>query len=364
MTVRKIIELIDFIKSKIGADFFLTKIQDYIVTIQNNANNLVLLKEINEKAISDYESIVESEIPDLLEKILVNKLKPFTRDAYYQRLIDLKGQNHTDPNTLYSQLNSLLTNIQSLTNNNIAELDKIAQTVRPYLSKDYTTLQQDNNAIFAIVFANENTYNNLKLLSFELKNWDRALFIYQQIVSDETPKSFEIVEVDQGSIEVVINLLFEVGTNLLDLFKTGLEVYAAYLAYKTIVHDQLAKTFNGNEELIKLEETREKLLLENVRNAVKRELQKQAKQTKKHEALEKKIDEVTKLVTEHIIKGNSVKLLSAPADKTEEIIEKEQSKESTYIKAKADYKKIDDTTKQLLIDQFTTQPPTEQYEKE
>jgi hypothetical protein len=200
-------------------------------------------------------------------------------------------------------------------------------------------------------------------LSFELKNWDKGLFIYQQIISEETPKPFEIIEIDQGSIEVVLNLLFDVSEKLLDLFKTGFEVYGSYLAYKTIVKDTLLKSFRGNEKLISAEEEREKLLLENVRIAVREELKKQAKKIKKQEAIEKKIDEVTKLVTEHIIKGNSVKLLSAPEDK-EEIFEKEEEKELYFIKSKADYKKLDEATKQILISEFTTQPQVDNYEKE
>lgn len=362
MTVRKIIELIDFLQSIIGQKFYSTTLQDYIVTIQNSPGNIVLLKEINDKAIHDYEKLVSLEIPEYLEKVLVNAEKPFTKDNYYNHLIDLKSKNHTDPNTLYNALNSYLTSIQSRVGQNIAELDRISQTVRPFLSKDYSIIQKDNNAIFAIVFSNENSYNNLKLLSFELKNWNRALFIYQQIVSEESPQSFEIIEIDQGSIEIVLNLLFEVGANLLELFKTGLEVYAAYLAYKTVIHEKLVPSYKGNEQLINLEKEREKLLLDNVRIAVKEELKKQSKKTKKQEALEKKIDEVAKLVTEHIIKGNSVKLLSAPIDK-EGINDIEEEKELIYTKSKIDYKNLDEATKQQLIQQFTSQPPEENYEK-
>lgn len=363
MTVRKIIELIDFIKDKIGKDNYSTQLQDYLVTIQNNSNNLVLLKELTDKAIANYESLENDEIPELLEKVLVHTEKPFTNDKFLKQLTDLRDKNFPDPGSQYKTLNSILTTIQARVNSNIAELDKISTTVKPFLSKDYSELQTDENAIFAIIFNNENSYNSLKLLSFELKNWDRGLFIYQQIISEETPKPFEIIEIDQGSIEVVLNLLFYVGEKLLDLFKTGLEVYAAYLAYKTVVHDSLIKSYRGNEQLIKSEEEREKLLLENVRIAVREELKKQAKKVKKQEALEKKIEEVTKLVTEHIIKGNSVKLLSAPEEK-EEIFEKEEEKEIYYIKSKIDYKKLDEKTKQLLITEFTTQPQTENYEKE
>lgn len=363
MTVRKIIERIDFIKDKIGVNNYSTLLQDYLVTIQNNSNNLVLLKELTEKAISDYIRLEEDEIPELLEKVLVHNEKPFTSDDFLKQLVDLRDQNLPDPGNQYNILNSILSQIQSRVNSNIQELDKISQTVKPFLSKDYSQIQTDDNAIFAIVFNNEKSYNNLKLLSFELKNWDKGLFLYQQIISDETPKPFEIVEVDQGSIEVVLNLFFDVGAKLLDLLKVGLEVYAAYLAYKTVVHDSLIKTYRGNEQLIKSEEEREKLLLENVRIAVREELKKQSKKANIQEALEKKIEEVTKLVTEHIIKGNSVKMLSAPEEK-EEIFEKEDEKEVFYQKSKLDYKKLDEQTKQLLISEFTTPPQDENYENE
>ncbi|MCP9761661.1 hypothetical protein [Lacihabitans soyangensis] len=361
MTVRKIIELIDLIKDKIGKDNFSSKLQDYLVTIQNNNNNLVLLKELTEKLIADFKKLEQEGIRELLDKVLMNKEKPFTDDSFLKQLTTLKEQNYPDSGSHYNTLNAIITQLQLRVNSNIEELDKISTTVIPFLSKDYSELQSDTNAIFAIIFNNEKSYNSLKLLSFELKNWDRGLFIYQQIISEETPKPFEIIEIDQGSIEVVLNFIFEVGEKLLDLFKTGFEVYGAYLAYKTVVQETLSKSFRGNQKLIKGEEEREQLLLENVRIAVREEVKKQAKKGKKQEALEKKIEEVTKLVTEHIIKGNSVKLLSAPEEK-EEIFNKEDEKEILYVKTKVDYKKLDEVTKQLLISEFTTQPKTENYE--
>lgn len=363
MTVRKIIELVDTIKAAIGPETYSSFLQDQIVTIQNNPNNLVLLKEITDKAILDYENLKNKEVPELLDKVLVKDVKPFTQESFYAELIDLKNANFADPGSQYNTLNRILTQIQTKVSQNIAELDKLRSTLEPFLSKDFSALQKNDNVLFAIMFTNPNSYCDLKALSFELKNWDKGLFLYQQIISDETPKPFEIVEVDQGSIEVVLNLIFDVGEKLLDLFKTGLEVYAAYLAYKTVVHDNLIKSYKGNPQLLKSEEEREKLLLENIKIAVREEVKKQAKKSKKHEALEKKIEEVTKLVTEHIIKGNSVKLISAPVDK-EDVQEKEKEKEEYYVSSKSDYKKLDDSTKQLLLTEFTTPPPKENYDKE
>lgn len=362
MTVRKIIELIDLVKNYIGENNFTSKLKDYLVTVQNNSSNLVLLKEITDKLILDFEEINNSDVPSYLDKILINSEKPFTSYNYEEQLIKLKENNYNDYNSQYSELSSIIAQIEANVNSNISELTKISKTVRPFLSKDYSEIQKEDNLLFAIIFNNEESYNNLKKLSYELKNWDRGLFLYQQIIIDETPKPFEIVEIDQGSIEVVLNLIFEVGENLLDLFKTGFEVYGSYLAYKTVVQDTILKSFRGNEQLIKGEEEREKLLLENVRIAIKEELKKQVKKGKKTEALDKKIEEVTRLVTEHIIKGNTVKLLSAPEDK-KEVFEKEEEKETLYIKSKGDYKKLDENTRQLLLSEYTSQPPNDNYEK-
>lgn len=363
MTVRKILELIDLVKEQIGVENYLTKLQDYQTTIQNNSSNIVLLKEILDKTIFDLDNLIDNSVPDFLNKLLVDKIIPFDFEKFKKQLIELRNKNHTDYSQLYSELTSILAQMLEKMNSNIAELDKIAKVIEPFKTKDFADIQVEDNAIFALIFNNESSFNNLKSLSFELKNWDKGLFIYQQIVSDETPKAFEIIEVEQGSVEVILNLAFDVAEKLVDLFKTGLETYGAYLAYKTLIHENLIATFKDNKKLIALEEEREKLLLQNVRDAVRSEIKKQAKKGKKHEALEKKIEEVTKLVTEHIIKGNTIKLLSAPEEKTE-VIEKEKEKEVFYLKSKIDYKKLDEATKQLLLEEFTTLPPDENYEKE
>ena len=366
MTVRKIIELIDNLKRILQDGGFSNKLSDYLVAIQNNPNNLVLLKEITDKLISDLTEIEQSDVPENLERILVNSNnKPFTDDDFLKQVEDLKAQNATDPGSHYNSLNNIITQLQSRITQNITELDATKKVVQPFLTKDYSELQKETNAIFALVFNNPNSFENLKNLSFELKRWDRGLFIYQQIISDDAPKAFEIVEIDQGSIEVVLNLAFEVADKLLELFKTGFEVYGAYLAYKTTVLE-IIKSYRGNEKLIKGEEEREKLLLENVRKAIKDEVIMQSKKSKakNQEAIEKKIDEVTKLLSDHIVKGNSVKLLSAPTDKEEAVLVKEEEKEMTFIANTKNYKQIDETTKQKLLTEYTEMPKAEDYEKE
>lgn len=358
MTVRKIIELIDYLKNLLQDKGFNQKLSDYLVTIQENSTNLVLLKEITDKLINDIISINESDVPVKLERVLVNsKNKPFTEDDFLTQVTDLKTQNFPDAANQYSTLNEIITQLQARITQNITELDSIQKVINPFLTKDFTEIQKENNAIFAIVFNNETSFENLKNLSFELKRWDRGLFLYQQIVSDETPKGFEIIEIDQGSVEIVLNLIFEIANKLLELFKTGFEVYGAYLAYKTIVLG-IIKSYRGNEQLIKSEDDREKLLLENIKKAIKDEIGKQSKKAnpKNTEAIEKKIEEVTKLITDHIVKGNSVKLLSAPTDKTEEIFKKEELVQKSFVQNNKNLQLIDEAIKLKLLSKYTEMP--------
>lgn len=362
MTIRKIIEIIDFVKSKLGKGELQTKLQDYQSTIENNSSNIILLKELLDKSIDDLIELKNEDISNLLNKILVGTTKPFALDNYIKKLFGILNKNHTDYSIIYNEMENLFGEmIQDLTRN-LEELEKIRKTILPFQEKDFSELQSTDNSIFAIIFTNEKSIGNIKSLSYELKNWNRCLFLFQLIVSKKTPSSFEIIEVEQGSIEVIINLAYEISDKLLDVFKTGLETYTAYLAYKTLVKDNITKTFNGNEELIELEEKREKLMLQNVKEAVKKELKKKAKKDKE-EALEKKIDEVTRLLTEHIIKGNTVKLLSAPEKEEDEVMKKEKERAILYKKSQIDYKKLDKETKLFLIEHFTKSLPIEDYEQ-
>lgn len=362
MTVRKIIEIIDFVKSHLGKGELQTKLQDYLSTIENNSSNIVLLKELLDKSIDDLIVLKNEDIPSQLGKILVGNISPIEIENYRKKLFVLLNKNHSDYSILYNEMYDLFTEMIKDLTKNLDELEKLKKTILPFQEKDFSELQKNDNSIFAIIFLNEKSIGNIKSLSYELKNWDKCLFLFQLIVSDETPSAFEIIEVEQGSIEVIINLAYEISDKLLDVYNAGLATYTAYLAYKTYVKDNITKTFNGNEELIELEEKREKLLLQNVREAVKKELKKKAKK-EKAEALEKKIEEVTRLLTEHIIKGNTVKLLSAPEKEEDKVMKKEKERAILQNKSQIDYRKLDKESKQFLIEHFTKSPPEEDYEQ-
>jgi small nuclear ribonucleoprotein (snRNP)-like protein len=352
MTIRKINEIINYLLYVLN-EGFVQKLQDYLVTIQNNSSNLVLTKEITDRLISDLEAIMQTDIPTNMDKILYSSVsKPFTDRKHYDELIELKEANYSDYSTQYSSLVNIITRIDSDVKQNLIDIENLKTVFKPFLDKDYSELQGENNAIFSVVLNNIQSYRNLKLLNKELNKWDQGLMIYQQILSSDTPRSLEIVEVSEGSIEILLNLDADTVTSLIDLFKTGLEAFGAYLTYKEI-KNKLTKPFQDNKKLMKGEEGQEKLLLENVEEAIVTKLKQQAEASKQEniEALDKKIDIVVKLLTDQIVKGNNIKLISAPEEKPE-IENLEEEKEQIFVNSQKVFKKLDETSKQKLLDQY------------
>ena len=142
--------------------------------------------------------------------------------------------------------------------------------------------------------------------------------IYHQLLKSESPGDIQIIEVQNGSIDFVLNLDIDVALDLVELFKLGFKGFAAYLSYKKLL-EPIVRHYHGNKKLIRSEEEREKLLLENIGTAIQERIKKQHADAKKADtgvnktAIPKKIEQVTKLIASHIIKGNDMKLLSIPA---------------------------------------------------
>ncbi len=357
MTIRKVLDFINYIKVEIIDNGIKEQLQDNWTTIQNGRQNLVLMKELTDKTSSILETLKESEINNKLKTVLVSSpsIIPFTSKNYDQQFERVRSQEIADVSVYFAEVTPIFTNLISDLTQNLLEVDKIEEIFRPFLEKDYSELQTDTNSLVSLVFADEKTTSSLKNITKELQKWNTGLHIYHQLISEESPKDFELVDVDNGSIDFVIHLDFSVAEKLLELIKAGIEVFAAYLLYKTTVA-QITLTYRGNEKLLAGEVEREKLLIENVSVAISDEIKRQLKDLKKInkkqiEAQEKKIEEVTNLVKDHVIKGNTIRLLSAPPDK-EEMIEEETKVEKRYIENKKQFRQLDENEKQKLLKAF------------
>jgi len=105
----------------------------------------------------------------------------------------------------------------------------------------------------------------------------------------------------------------------------------------------IVDSYLGNKKLIDGEKEREKELINNIGEAVKHKILEQHKKAiKSGKAIEKNIDksveEVVKLVTSHILKGNDLKLLAIPeiaeteGEETAELKVQELKRVSTQVK--------------------------------
>jgi len=178
-------------------------------------------------------------------------------------------------------------------------------------------IAKENFAIIAIVFKEHHTITSLKQFTKTLAAWDRVLPIYHQLLKSESPEDIQIVEIQNGSIDFIVNLNVDVALDLVELFKVGFTVFGAYLSYKKMMKP-IIDSFFGNKGLIKHEEEKEKLLLENISKAIYNQIEEQHKKAKEADnavdgtAITTKVGQVGDLVTSHIIKGNDIKLLALP----------------------------------------------------
>ena len=78
----------------------------------------------------------------------------------------------------------------------------------------------------------------------------------------------------------------------------------------------------------------------------------------------KKADEVAKVITDHIVKGNEVKLLTPPkpTEEGEPDLSSELRTETSIVRER--WKKLDGKEQQLLLDKFTIKEEDEDKDEE
>jgi hypothetical protein len=190
-------------------------------------------------------------------------------------------------------------------------------------------------ALVSIIFKDISTITSLKELTKTLTAWNRVLPLYHRLLSDESPEDIRLVQVQNGSIDFIVNLKVDVAVNLAEIFTTGFKCYAAYLAYKKILKP-ITDTYFGNKKLIASEEERDKDMLDNIGLAIECKIKEQHAKAQKNGVKsvhpEKMIEQITNLVTSHIVRGNDIKLISIPATPTATSSEPEASQQKIELR--------------------------------
>ena len=340
---------------------FLRDVQEFIKTISQpqNSQNIVLLKDITTKILEQLIVIQKSDLPDDLNKLLpkeeANPLKP---QDHILVLNELMSDTQVDTAQYHARLTEELNNLKSQLLANQQEIDNLYNMLLPYYEKEREISEK---AVIAFIFKDIDTISNLRNFSTILNRWNRTLHIYHQLVSSEKPEDIELVNIQNGSLDVILNINLDVAINLTQIVKYGFLAFSGYLLYKRRVHE-IVETYFGNKKLIESEKAREKQLLENVGETIKNKLLEQHKSLRKkdktinNEAIEGKVKEVARVLSEHIVKGNDVKLLvdfTADDEESQESQKLLEEAKKASLDVRNYLKKLSSADAQVLIDKYT-----------
>ncbi|MBA9074567.1 hypothetical protein GGR22_002740 [Flavobacterium gossypii] len=358
MNIESILNKINLFDELVNKSGFRRDIGDYFQAIQQSQNqNLVFMKDLSNK-IKAYLNDIQNNSLDSELKIVLKDSTPFTSLETIEDLENIDSNSQIDSNDYYHTLYAILQKLIDTIDTNATELNTVKGTFSKYVSDQLNKWSNDEQAIVSLVFKDLQSTGNLKDFAKVLHRWNRTLLVYHTILKSESPQEIPLVEIQNGSIDVIFNIDLDVAIDLTELITTGLKVYGAYLLYKSKIAKEIISSYMGNKKLIKMEEEREIVMLDNIKDSIKEKISEQHKEKLKTDkkidktGIDKKIDEVSTVITDHIIKGNEIKLLNA-----HEVYEGEEDNPSIELRretaiVKDRFKNLEQKDKQVLIDKF------------
>lgn len=359
MNIQSLLEKIRIFEKLVIESGFKRDIDGFIESInpQQNRQNLQLFQDISDKIRAYLISIYDSDLPEALEALLTTEnVRPFTETPHLKNLDEIIENKELPADQYFQKLNQLLNSLKAQIEKNQAEIHKLKAIFQNYADYEKSELTSEDNAIISLIFKDLKTTTNLKEFSRALNKWNRTLLIYHQLLTSSTPEEIEIVEIQNGSIDVILNLNVDIAVDLIDLVKLGFQVFGGYLLYKKTAQP-IIETYFGNKTLIKQEEQREKELLDNIHKAIENKISEQHKEAKKTDkdidktAIKVKAEEVARVLSEHIVKGNDIKLLAVPED-YEDLEEKGDELNVESIKNRKALKELPEIERIKLIEKY------------
>jgi hypothetical protein len=370
MNINTMVDMINNFNQLVVESGFLRDIQEYIKAIAQpqNSQNIVLLKDITSKTKDSLNIIYNSDLPDHLKLLIPgDQQNIFTNTNHLTSIDELISDPQINTAQYHAKLNQILNNINSQVSNNQTAVNQLNTFITPYYKAQSEKDKISNNAVLSLIFKNPNTIKNLKQFSSSLMKWNRAINLYHQLVSPKSPRDVELISIQNGSIDVIVNLDVNVAINFTEIVKYGLEAFIGYLTYKANVKD-IVKAYFGNKKLIEAEKEREKELLNNIGLVIENKMTEQHKRLVKEDPSIKpdgptKIaNEVTKIIAEHIVSGNDIKLLIKSEDKKTETMITETTRNSLIVRS--GLKQLSNEDKTMLLDLYTVKEDIEEIKHE
>lgn len=276
-------------------------------------NNLVRLKEIAESALKSFSALEEASLSDEIDLILP-KEETISDLNTIKKLQELIEDPRIDTVTFHSRLTNIFNESDDTVSRNISRIRELEGIFQTYVPEALASPK--NKALLAIIFNDAEVTESLPQFAKKLGRWDRALRMYHSLVTNESPEDIGLAAVHGGSIDVVVNINLDVALDITEVLKYGFVALGAYLSYR-VAKSEIVKSYGKNKELLALNRKQDELMLANIKTSMEDVLkQKYLKPSSKSrkvsaESPEVKIGQISELFSEHITKGNDVKLLTS-----------------------------------------------------
>lgn len=365
MNIESILDKINSFENLVIESGLKRDVNDYIQSIQQSQNrNLVFMKDLSNSLISRLENIIDNSLDTDL-KIILKESSPFTELKTIEELNEINSDNEIDAGEYFQKFNSILSQLYSALESNKNELDQLNKVLSKYTDETSAIQSDSEQALMSLIFRDLKTTTSLKEFCKVLSRWNRTLVLYQTLLKSESPNDIHLVEIQNGSIDVLFNIDVDISINLAEVLKVGLKVYGAYLLYKSKRAKEIIDAYMGNKKLILMEREREVLMLDNIRDSISSKLLEQHKEKLKTDkkidkvGIDKKIEEISSVITDHIIKGNEIKLLTAPDTENEEINDLPKTLKEDAALVRTRLKQLTKKDRQLLIEKYSIKDESE-----
>jgi len=359
MNIESLLHKIDLFNDLIIESGFRRDVQDYIQSIQQGQNqNLVFMKDLSAKVKLKLTECDNYGLETELQYVL-RDAAPFTKLNTLGELEELDSNTEIDGNAYFAKFNQILSTLLQHIDWNKNELDALHVVFNKYVTEEKEFDAEQEQAIVSVIFKDLKSTGSLKEFAKALNRWNRMLTVYHQLLTSKSPEEISLIEIQNGSIDVIFNIDFDIAVDLTELIKTGLKVYGAYLLYKSKTAKEIIASYMGNPKLLKQENEREKLMLENIKESIAaKALEQHRERLKSDKKIDKtsinvKVEEVSSVITDHIIKGNELRLLTPPESEEEDEADISVELRDVTATVRERFKKLNETEKQFLLTKYT-----------
>ena len=365
MNIESILEKANLFNELVINSGFKRDMIEYYNAIQQAQNkNVMYMKDLSLKLMHNID-IFKSNALDKELDIILKSSQSFIVDNITQTISRINQDASIDANNYFQKFNQLLTKTNQDIAKNEQEIQEIITIFSRYSAEVIPYGEVGEKAVVSLVFKDLKSTKTLKEFSDILSIWSKILHKYHTILTSDSPEEIKLETIQSGSIDVIFNINVDLALSLTDVFKYGMDLFLGYLLYKEKIKDEIIPTYRGNQALIKSEEERESLMLDNIYIGIKDKIMEQHTNHLESDSnidlvsLDKKIDNISSIITEHIIRGNEYKILSKIEDKTDDNDEVIESYEEAKIelreataKSQNNLKKLSTEDTQILLDKY------------